>query len=558
MELVYLWVENYKNIRNQGFNFSPRFECEFFPKYDKDGKLEDNCELKITPKDYVSIFPDNINVSAIVGENGSGKSSVLAGITNAFAIYEINGEYYSKGFNIKNIKAPFSVKENTIEILEHTIYLDFDLIKINLIKDLWSYGLQNIYDRNLYHSIESDLNTNSSFNIERFRKNFFNLIIKHYKKFKSSIFTYNPNKIIFSDYIQSEKEEKDLNNIIQETQKKHLTKEKFLAFLLTNISKLANLEIPSIKSMNDLNENENFIIDNAKYLFDIKHDEKDYKEKLNLEIDAINGFFENMKPFQDKTIISINEFEKIFNQHEKAFLRLINIGFISIDLLDSKERNFFDLSYGERKFFTESLMINDDIKRKNKNDILIVLDEPDLTLHPNWQKRYINEMVNLLSNFPEKKFHIVITSHSPFILSDIPKKNVIFLEKYKKDEDKNQKEGNCKNVSKHIELKTFGANIHTLLSNGFFMSDGLMGEFAKSKINEAIDNLNEKLQSLSQKQIKSIIDSIGEPFLQIKLEQMYKEKFDLEDEIEELEKRQKEINLKIEQLKKQKSENAKS
>lgn len=39
---------------------------------------------------------------------------------------------------------------------------------------------------------------------------------------------------------------------------------------------------------------------------------------------------------------------------------------------------------------------------------------------------------------------------------------------------------------------------------------------------------------------------------------MYKEKFDLEDEIEELEKRQKEINLKIEQLKKQKSENAKS
>ena len=24
MELVYLWVEEYKNIKNQGFNFSPR------------------------------------------------------------------------------------------------------------------------------------------------------------------------------------------------------------------------------------------------------------------------------------------------------------------------------------------------------------------------------------------------------------------------------------------------------------------------------------------------------------------------------------------------------
>ncbi|MEV9594804.1 AAA family ATPase [Aliarcobacter butzleri] len=525
MELVYLWIEEYKNIKNQGFNFSPRFECEF-DENTKKLTIDEN-------ENYVSIFPDNINVSAIVGENGSGKSSVLAGIKNAFSIYKINGEYYSKGFNIKNIKAPFTVKENTIDILEHTIYLDFDLIKINPIKDFWSYSFQNIYQRNLYHFVESNLNTNSSFNIEQFRKNFFNLIIKHYNKFKSSIFTYNPNKIIFSDYIQSKKEEKELNNIIQETQEKHLTKEKFLVFLLINISKLYNLKIPSIKNMNDLKENENFIIDNAKYLFDIKHDEKDYKEKLNLEIDAINSFFENMKQFQDKTIISINEFEKIFNQHEKAFLRLINIGFISIDLLDFKERKFFDLSYGERKFFTENLMVYDDIKRKNKNDILIVLDEPDLTLHPNWQKRYINEMVNLLSNFPEKKFHIVITSHSPFILSDIPKENVIFLEKYIKDEDKEQKEGNCKNVTKDMELKTFGANIHTLLSDGFFMSDGLMGEFAKSKITEILEFLNdkEKLKTIKKEQIKPIIESIGEDFLRNKLLNLYRKKL-TEDEKE--------------------------
>ena len=27
MELVYLWVEKYKNIEKQEFNFSPRFEC---------------------------------------------------------------------------------------------------------------------------------------------------------------------------------------------------------------------------------------------------------------------------------------------------------------------------------------------------------------------------------------------------------------------------------------------------------------------------------------------------------------------------------------------------
>ena len=58
MELVYLWVEEYKNIIGQGFNFSPRFECS----YD-----EEKEELTINEnKDYVSIFPENINVTAIV------------------------------------------------------------------------------------------------------------------------------------------------------------------------------------------------------------------------------------------------------------------------------------------------------------------------------------------------------------------------------------------------------------------------------------------------------------------------------------------------------------
>jgi ABC-type dipeptide/oligopeptide/nickel transport system ATPase component len=84
MELVYLWVEKYKNIRNQGFNFSPRFEFEY---------IQDKNELilKKENKDYVSIFPDNINVTAIVGENGSGKSSVLQLLMNKFIDFNYEG-----------------------------------------------------------------------------------------------------------------------------------------------------------------------------------------------------------------------------------------------------------------------------------------------------------------------------------------------------------------------------------------------------------------------------------------------------------------------------------
>ena len=70
MELVYLWVEDYKNIKKQGFNFSSKFNCD----YD-----EDKNELTIKESDdYIeNFFGNNINVTAIVGKNGSGKSSVL-------------------------------------------------------------------------------------------------------------------------------------------------------------------------------------------------------------------------------------------------------------------------------------------------------------------------------------------------------------------------------------------------------------------------------------------------------------------------------------------------
>ena len=47
MELVYLWVEDYKNIKKQGFNFSPRFRCE----YD-----EEKNELKIIDKEETGEF----------------------------------------------------------------------------------------------------------------------------------------------------------------------------------------------------------------------------------------------------------------------------------------------------------------------------------------------------------------------------------------------------------------------------------------------------------------------------------------------------------------------
>jgi len=71
------------------------------------------------------------------------------------------------------------------------------------------------------------------------------------------------------------------------------------------------------------------------------------------------------------------------------------------------------------------------------NELLFLFDEPEVALHPNWQKQYLNEVITLFQKM-KKEYQFIFTSHSPFLLSDIPKQNIIFL-----DKDEN---GKCKVV----------------------------------------------------------------------------------------------------------------
>ncbi|HHH54098.1 MAG TPA: hypothetical protein ENK91_10595, partial [Bacteroidetes bacterium] len=185
------------------------------------------------------------------------------------------------------------------------------------------------------------------------------------------------------------------------------------------------------------------------------------------------------------------------------------------------------------------------IFRIKKNNFFILLDEPANDMHPEWQKKLSKYLVDIFKG-REENIHFIFTSHSPFMISDLPKENVIFLDTYKKEDEevKNKKQniGNCKVLihNKVLEKKqTFGANIHTLLSDSFFMEDGLMGEFAKQKINKIIRYLNgqNKFIDFPIKDIIKIINTIGEPFLKEKLLSMYNNKYpkSKEEKIAELE-----------------------
>jgi predicted ATPase len=71
------------------------------------------------------------------------------------------------------------------------------------------------------------------------------------------------------------------------------------------------------------------------------------------------------------------------------------------------------LSSGEFHYFSTVIAICGSIK----NDSLILIDEPETSLHPNWQMNYINHLKQLLES--QNSSHFVISTHSHFIVSDL-------------------------------------------------------------------------------------------------------------------------------------------
>ncbi|ANF52923.1 hypothetical protein A0O34_21425 [Chryseobacterium glaciei] len=109
----------------------------------------------------------------------------------------------------------------------------------------------------------------------------------------------------------------------------------------------------------------------------------------------------------------------------------------------------------------------------------IILDEIELYFHPEFQRCFLDRLLKGIKQIDTKKItgiNILIISHSPFILSDIPKQNVLFL---KSEESKST-------PVRYHDDNTFAENIHEILSNGFFLED-TQGEFAKNKINDLLD-----------------------------------------------------------------------
>jgi predicted ATPase len=172
-------------------------------------------------------------------------------------------------------------------------------------------------------------------------------------------------------------------------------------------------------------------------------------------------------------------------------------------------------------------------RKKTSDNLLILLDEADLGFHPEWKKKYVNIIQQVIPFiFKNKNIQIIITTHDPLTLSDFPNNNIVYLFK------NNKRTEILDYDSKQRPTKTFGANISDLLADSFFVNDGLIGDFAKSKIENTIKWINNNVEPKSrnkdsfEKELeyhKKAISIIDEPVVKIKLSEMISELEDKDD-----------------------------
>lgn len=150
-------------------------------------------------------------------------------------------------------------------------------------------------------------------------------------------------------------------------------------------------------------------------------------------------------------------------------------------------------------------LLNVSDNRPKYKNINLVFDELEVCLHPEYQRQFIKRLVDMLNDLQNGfvHFNVMIVTHSPFVLSDIPLKQILFLE-------------NGKSINK--KMNTFGGNVGDMFYDSFFMKS-TMGDFAEGKLKRLLEI--RKKESPTDDEIKeadAIYSCIGDPIISCLLE----------------------------------------
>lgn len=214
----------------------------------------------------------------------------------------------------------------------------------------------------------------------------------------------------------------------------------------------------------------NLIVDQIKNFIDMikdKNEDLTIKEANQKAVDEINSIFSGL------------DLKTKFQGISKDINR--NILF-SNDIKDDIKLD--ELSTGEQQLFIRALSL----KMMGLKDSIILIDEPETSLHPNWQNHILKVYQNIAK---EGNNQLIIATHSPQIISSAPNKSLRVLVK------------NGKNIEVKTYDKNYGAGIEEVLQD-------IMGtEYLRTpKIAKMIKDMWEAVHSKDMELFDSIYNEL--------------------------------------------------
>lgn len=509
--ILYFWTyTDNKIIHKTGFNLSSNYDIEFnlttLESHNPTAETPIKGDLIIKKMDIPTLFNTQIkDVKVIVGKNGCGKSTVINELNNILLLTKIENQADKNPF--------FIVVSELVENEE----------RINVIH---SRGI----------TINSNQNGSNLILIEKYDVS---IIQQHIKN--TLIVRYSPLLTInnVGDYggdlggtNETHENGIDVYDISTENQMvkdakvqpsnslksdllshKNLEGWRILEFLLSNGEKILEgfnfqNEVPTIYFQIDNVDNE---MPRKIQKFVTGEEKDDYWLHI---------------PFNDKALL-----KKIIGKKGYKYRNKLSVEFTSFSGGEMTILSLFSRLHNLAKSLPSGGL--------STTDIFLILDEPDLTLHPEWQKALINILNKQLPLlFKNIRFQLLITSHSPILLSDLPNEHILFLEK---------ENGKCRVVK--VQERTFGANIHSLYAHAFFLSNGkaAMGDFAKEQIKNLIDEIK-NTDNKDEEILRKKIELIGEPLIRNQLKTMLENN---SNKIISLEEQVKQLTEELSNLKKQ-------